>query len=136
MSRSGWRLAWVAAIVVAIGACDPAAIVQGTRQVNDIIELEVQLPPPGADAEQAVAVAREAAVGIDREYGVDLSRSPDVVEYGIARCTEAPSCLGAEAGPGPWTVWHIRWQPDARASWIATLLDPTTGDYIWLGAGE
>ena len=72
--------------------------------------------------------------GIDLEYGVDISRPPDDLEFGTATCIEAPSCLGADVGTGPWSVWHIRWQPDPRAAWIALLLDPATGESIWIGA--
>jgi hypothetical protein len=88
------------------------------------------------ESEPVVALARAAAEGVDREFGVDLSRSPDYLEFGIASCMEVPSCLGPDAGEGPWTVWHLRWQPDARASWIAMLFDPTTEIFIWIGAGE
>ncbi len=134
-SRSGMRLVWVVALVVTVGACDPATIAPAPRPVNAIIEFQALLAPAGADPELVLAMARAAAEGIDREFGVDLSRKPDVLEYGVAGCIEARWCLGADIGPGPWTVWHIRWQPDAQASWIALLLEPATERFIWIGAG-
>ena len=122
------------ALAAAIIACDAASIALGPRPVNDIIEFQTQLAPPGVAPEEALAIARAAVDGIDREFGVDISRHPDVLEFGTARCSEAPSCLGADPGPGPWAVWHIRWQPDARAAWIALLLDPATSESTWIGA--
>ena len=123
---------WVVAVAAAI-ACNPGAIVPGPRLVATGIEFQPQMAP-GRDPQPVVANAREAVEGIDREFGVDLSRNPDVLEYGIARCTEAPSCLGADMGSGPWTVWHIRWQPNADASWIALLFDTATEQFMWMGA--
>jgi hypothetical protein len=106
----------------------------GPKAVAKGIEFQARAAPAGVEPEPAIAIARAAVAGVDREFGVDISRQPDVLEYGVARCSERPSCLGAEAGTGPWNVWHIRWQPDASASWIALLLDPTTGESIWIGA--
>ena len=130
----GRALAWIAALAVGLSACDADNLIIGPKAVANGIEFQAQARPPGVTGEPAVAIARAAVAGIDREFGVDISRPPDVLEYGVARCSETPSCLGAEAGTGPWTVWHIRWQPDARASWIALLLDPETGESIWIGA--
>jgi hypothetical protein len=131
---SGRALVGITALAVALSACYPATTFLGPRPVANGIEFQAQAPPAGVEAEPALAIARAAVAGVDREFGVDISRQPDVLEYGIARCSEAPSCLGAEAGTGPWNVWHIRWQPDANASWIALLLDPDTGESIWIGA--
>jgi hypothetical protein len=125
---------WIAALAAAILACDAVPLVTGPKPVNDIMQFQAQLAPPGVAAEPALAIARAAVDGIDREFGVDVSRHPDVLDFGIASCSEAPSCLGADAGSGPWAVWHIRWQPEARGPWIALLLDPTTGESIWIGA--
>lgn len=131
------RLACVAALAIAISACvGMDSFLPGPRRVNDIIEFQPLVTPGAVEAEPVLALARAAAVGIDREFGVDLSRSPDDLEYGIASCTEGPSCLGRDAGAGPWTVWHLRWQPDARASWVAMLFDTATEEFIWIGAGE
>ena len=124
----------VAALATAIFACEAIPVFPGPKPVNDIMEFQTQLAPPGVAPEPALAIARAAVDGIDREFGVDISRRPDVLEFGIARCSGEPSCLGADAGTGPWAVWHIRWQPDAHAAWIALLLDPATGESIWIGA--
>lgn len=121
------------ALVVSLTACDATAIL-GPQPISDQLEMEVQVPPPGAEAGPAIANARAMAQAVDREFGVDLSRQPDVVGYGTARCVDEPSCLGPDAGRGPWTVWHVRWQPDERAAWIAVLIDATTSEQLWLGA--
>jgi hypothetical protein len=125
---------WIVAVAVVVSACTVASTFMGPRSVADGIEFQAQAAPPDVEPEPAIAIARAAVAGVDREFGVDVSRQPDVLEYGVARCSEAPSCLGAEAGTGPWRVWHIKWQPDASGSWIALLLDPTTGESIWIGA--
>jgi len=131
----GRALVWLTALALALSACNAETRIPGPRLVADGIEFQTQAAPPGVEAEPAIAIARAAVAGIDREFGMDTSRQPDVVEFGIARCSEAPSCLGADAGPGPWMVWHIKWQPIGSPSWIALLLDPTTSELIWIGAG-
>jgi hypothetical protein len=128
-------LAWIAALAVAVSACDAPSTFIGPREVANGIEFQAQAAPPGDEPEPAIAIARAAAAGVDREFGIDVSRQPDVLEFGVARCSEAPSCLGAEAGTGPWNVWYIKWQPHASASWVALLLDLTTDESIWIGAG-
>jgi hypothetical protein len=132
---SRWAFVWITAVAVVVSACDAASTFMGPQAVANGIEFQPRGAPAGVEPEPAIAIARAAVAGVDREFGVDISRQPDVLAYGVARCSETPSCLGAEAGTGPWNVWHIRWQPDASASWIALLLDPTTGESIWIGAG-
>jgi hypothetical protein len=127
-------LVWIVAVAVVVSACGATSTFIGPKAVANGIEFQARAAPPGVEPEPAIAIARAAVAGVDREFGVDISRQPDVLEYGVARCSETPSCLGAEAGTGPWNVWHIRWQPAANASWIALLLDPTTGESIWIGA--
>jgi hypothetical protein len=131
----GRAFGWIATCALALSACNAETRIPGPRPVANGIEFQTQAAPPGVEAEPAIAIARAAVAGIDREFGMDISRQPDVLEYGIARCSEAPSCLGAEAGTGPWMVWHIKWQPIGSPSWIALLLDPATGESIWIGAG-
>ena len=123
-------------LTVAAGACVAIdAVLPGPRSIAAGVEFQPLSTSAAVEAQVAVDLARTAADGVDREFGVDISRNPDVIEHGIARCTETPSCLGADAGAGPWTVWHLRWQSDARAPWIALLLDTTTETFIWIGAG-
>jgi hypothetical protein len=124
-------------ITVALVACGSIdTVLPGPRLIAANIEFQPLLTSAPGEAEQVLDLARTAADGVDREFGVDISRNPDVIEHGIAKCAEAASCLGAEAGTGPWTVWHLRWQPDGRGPWIALFLDTRTQNFIWIGAGR
>jgi hypothetical protein len=130
------RLWWVATLAVMLAACDPLAIVANRHAISDQLELRVQDAPVGA-SEPAAAFGRDIldAQEVDDEFGVDLTGVPDVLQYGTARCSREPSCLGLDAGEGPWTVWHVRWQRDDRPAWIAVVFEADTGRQLWLGGG-
>lgn len=136
MVQSHMALAWIAALVVVIGACGLTNVLPGPRPLggNGFIEFQPRPAPPGVEAQPALAAARAAAEGYAAEFDLDLSRRPEVLEYGIATCAEEPACLGQDIGASPWAVWLITWQPDGRATWMSVLIDPATEVTMWIGA--
>jgi len=133
---TGRALAWIAALAVAISACGLTNVLPGPRPLGEhgFIEFQPQPPPPGVEPQPALAAARAAADGYATEFGLDLSRRPEVLEYGIATCAEEPGCLGQDIGASQRAVWLITWQPDGGATWMSVLFDPATGETLWIGA--
>jgi hypothetical protein len=113
---------WLVLLAIVLSACT-SVFPASPRIVNELnVTFTASLPEPGA-------MTREQAIEAARDGGVDVPRTPDVVEFGTAACAGIGGCSG-QVFETPKSVWLIEWLPSGDRQWGSYLLDSRTGEIL------